>query len=358
MFVLAIETSCDETSISLLESLDNLQEITQKNFLDKINSFKIIENLISSQIAKHSEFGGVVPEVGAREHLISIFKLFEQLKLKYPKIISQLDYIFVTSKPGLASALRVGVEFSKSLKFFLGEKARLVEINHLYGHIASCFYGKIVDKKIAIDIFPHLHLLVSGGNTQLIWIKKWGEFEIIGQTLDDAVGECLDKIGRMLNLKYPGGVNLAKIADLEDFNYYNLPIGMKNKNLDLSFSGLKTAVKYFLEKRLATENEFKFDQKLSRKKTYRPYLNKEFIKKTCVSVQSVAVSQLINKLNLAIQKFGPKTIGISGGVSANLLLRKKVGEAFEGKKVFYPEHFLTGDNAVMIALAGILDLKI
>jgi N6-L-threonylcarbamoyladenine synthase len=358
MFVLAIETSCDETSISLLKSEANLQQITQKDFLDKINSFEIVENLISSQIAKHSQFGGVVPEIGAREHLVSIFKLFELLKSKYPEIINQLDYIFVTSKPGLASALRIGVEFSKPLKFFLGEKVKLVEINHLYGHIASCFYGKLVDKKTSTEIFPHLHLLVSGGNTQLVWIKKWGEFEVIGQTLDDAVGECLDKVGRMLKLDYPGGVNLAKIAGLEDLNHYNLPIGMKNKNLNLSFSGLKTAVKYFLEKNLENKKTLNFDQKSSKKITDTFDLDNDFIKKTCVSVQSVAVSQLTNKLNLAIQNFRPKTIGISGGVSANLLLRKKVTEIFEVKKVFYPKQFLTGDNAVMIALAGILDLKI
>lgn len=394
MFVLGIETSCDETSLALLKSSNTREEILEKSFLDRVNSFEIVDNLVSSQIEKHSQFGGVVPEIGAREHLLSIFELLENLNHKNSKFLSKLDQICVTTTPGLASALRVGIDFSKALEFFLKnnssftQKVKLCEVNHLHGHIVSCFYNQEklqqnpqnISKNTLVSslkdlskpfpqIFPHLHLLVSGGNTQLILIKKWGEFEIVGQTLDDAVGECFDKVGRMLGLPYPGGVNIAKICDLEDFNYCNLPIGMKNKTLDFSYSGLKTATKYFLQEVVLDYKEKKISEELLKKTLEYEILNQknpknsgqkldinqELIKKTCVSIQSVAISQLINKLKLGIQKFKPRTIGISGGVSANLLLRKKVNEVFEEQKIFYPDQSLTGDNAVMIALAGILN---
>lgn len=264
------------------------------------------------------------------------------------------------------------------------------------------------------SIYPHLHLLVSGGNSQIILLTNWHNWRIIGQTKDDAVGECLDKVGRMLGFAYPGGVTVARIAGLLEANFCGFPTGMnkqKQKNdYDLSFAGLKTAVRYFLQNSERLENflgrkvTFYFE-KLLDTKTIQELLtlasqvkelqdqgldhltlitevqkrldqlpaNLELIYKVCVSVQTVAIQQLINKLDSVLtnanlllgnleeelQVKQIRSIGLSGGVSANLLLRQKVRQLaskYQLSKVFIPPLSLTGDNAVMIALAGIADL--
>jgi N6-L-threonylcarbamoyladenine synthase len=429
MLILAIESSCDETSVAILK-IPNIKEKTiSENFYENLNSTITVVNLISSQIDVHKEFGGVIPELGAREHAKNINKLFllaikksaTRLNLSELEIYQNLSKIIVTSQPGLVSALRVGIEFAKSLQFFLlqelGIKTELKMANHLKGHIISCFYQKefLTDSKDFKQInatfkdpnfkiiFPHLHLLVSGGNTQLLLLKNPKDWEIIGQTLDDAAGETLDKSGRMLGLDYPGGIWLAKIAGLDNSNYFNFPIGMKNsQNLDFSYSGLKTAVRYFVqkqrlsnwsfEKKLSKEflqkiileqeklkqlslyNQFDFQKNIDFNKLsnlenidknlilelLETFENQEnlilagFVYQAACSVQFVVVAQLIQKFKKGIKKYDPKSIGISGGVSANLLLRQEVSKIFE-QKIFIPNTKLTGDNAVMIGLSEILD---
>jgi N6-L-threonylcarbamoyladenine synthase len=403
MLTLAIESSCDETSIAILQDFN--QEKSQENFYQNINSIKTLINLVSSQINVHKEFGGVVPELGAREHarninqlfLLAIKKVSQKLSITELEVHQKISKIVVTSTPGLSSALKVGVEFAKSLQFFLdkelGVKTDLKLANHLKGHILSCFYknleeGQNLDLKNEFankntKIFPHLHLLVSGGNTQLLLLKNQKEFEIIGKTLDDAAGETLDKAGRMMGLPYPAGIWIAKIADLNHTNYFNLPIGMAKKpGLDFSYSGLKTAIRYFVQKQ--NFENWKFEKKLTEdfinkiileKKELEKTLNQgknldksniltrfkkedlelvKFIYQLCCSTQSVVISQLIQKFKKGIKEYNPASIGISGGVSANLLLRQEVKKIFDNSKIFIPHQTLTGDNAVMIGLSEML----
>jgi N6-L-threonylcarbamoyladenine synthase len=454
MLILAIETSCDETSIAFLES-DFDGELNSQNFLEYINSFEILAHKISTQVATHAEYGGVIPEIGARLHAEQIHFIFEQTVTeatknnikttvimnsfqdpqqlmpeaepkttfhhchpelvsgspttgsntstekrrfifnnpKIQQLLSRIDYICVTTEPGLKSALRVGEEFAKTVQFYLNlklnKKAEIVKVNHLKGHIFSSFYDlphrfaeplegantnylgsktNINDFKLHPSVsykdpFPHLHLLVSGGNSQLLLVKSPFEIEIIGQTLDDAAGECFDKTARMFGLQYPGGVALARIAGLEKTNYLDFPVSMKNNpELNFSFSGLKTAVRYFVQK-----NELlKYEEKLSDAELdllLQNNLNELIdpklilIKKLCISIQSVITEQLAIKVKKAIKEFEPKSVGVSGGVSANQLLRQKIQNLSRNKTVFVPDLSLTGDNAVMIGLAGAILIK-
>ena len=228
------------------------------------------------------------------------------------------------------------------------------------------------------QLYPHLHLLVSGGNSQVIYLQSWSDFEVIGKTLDDAAGECFDKTARMLGLPYPGGVYLSKIAGLADKNMLKFPVAMKDsKEYNFSFSGLKTAVRYYLEK-LELENgeRFELEKKLSLEEIEfltkhsleeiealspddKKKLNFEklkTIKITCITVQSVIVEALLNKVDLAFKNLETASVGLSGGVSANPLLRQKLEQKYGSKLLLAPKP-LTGDNAVMIGLAGVLDWK-
>ena len=219
-------------------------------------------------------------------------------------------------------------------------------------------------------LYPHLHLLVSGGNSQLIYMKAWDDTKIIGATLDDAAGECFDKTARMIGLPYPGGVYLSKIAGLVDKNILDFPVSMKHSpDYNFSFSGLKTAVRYFLEKQILTNGErfilekklsldqidYLIDHNLEQIQTSNDEVLK-IVKKVCISVQSVIAEALIHKLLRASQDLDTDSIGLSGGVSANCLLRLKLKKLYGDKLLLAPKT-LTGDNAVMIGLAGILDWK-
>lgn len=414
MFILSIESSCDETSLALLEG-----EIkSELSFFEQINSYKVFGSLTASQIEIHKKYGGVVPEIGARQHAEAIHWLFEELlegvvptnplsngkegaraNTKFfnrEDILSQITHIFVTSEPGLISALRVGMEFGKTIKFFLEQEynniVELVYVNHLEGHVISCFYQKdffkaenglvrtrefsdnpLYRRKSSDcqlqqfhshysdkDIFPHLHLLASGGNTQIILLDSPSSWQIVGKTLDDAVGECFDKIGRMIGLPYPGGVLLAKIAGLESKNYFNFPVSMtKSKSCDFSYSGVKTAVRYFLEK--SNLHQMILEKPLNSTEIAELESNPassidspklSLIKKVAISSQFVLVEQLKNQFQKAYRIYNPKSIGLSGGVSANLLLRNKIVK-IGSTRVFLAQKELTGDNAIMIALAGI-----
>jgi tRNA A37 threonylcarbamoyltransferase TsaD len=470
---LAIESSCDETSLAIFLLPENVPE----NFLDKVNSFIVLGSIVSSQIKIHQEYGGVIPEIGARSHANQIHYLWnlvwQQAKQKASELglgeieIINLEKILVTTNPGLVSALRVGMEFAKSMKFFLELKGGLIEIisvNHLRGHVASCFYkldvktwllsssdkhlvtgamapttptsiaGPTTPKplvspatrgtttqttpqttpkplvspltrgtgELAIldsDLFPHLHLLVSGGNTQLLFLKSWNDYEIVGQTLDDAIGESLDKIGRMVGLPYPAGISVARIAGLSVENPLNLSVGMKNDQLNFSYSGMKTAVRYLVQSKsdlikfeeLLPEEDVKFLISLATTATPKPATpiasqspatpkpsvspltrgtftsdnqlvsgsKLHFIQQLCISAQYVAISQISQKVQLAINLYNPKSLGVSGGVSANLLLReelKNVAKKHNIENLFIPQLALTGDNAVMIGLAGLMSV--
>jgi N6-L-threonylcarbamoyladenine synthase len=388
MLYLAIESSCDETSLAFLEGeLGGGKKLRGGNIVQKLNQFRIISSVVSSQVKTHAEFGGVVPEIGARQHADQIHFLFSkilaeavgqsQTDLNYQEAIvvdflSRLQTIFVTTEPGLTSALRVGWEFAKTLSFFLakklGIKVEIVPVNHLRGHVASSFFqdGCQVETNPFESVFPHLHLLVSGGNSQIIWLNSWTDWQIVGQTLDDAVGESLDKIGRMLGLPYPGGVWISKIAGQVQANPANLPESMKHdQSLNFSYSGLKTATRLLVQGQQIDGLEFekKLDTKeielLLQKPPEKLNPKLKFIKEVCISAQTVTIQQLMRQFQKGVGRFNPVTIGLSGGVSANPLLRQEMGNLLNVypslKKFYLPPIALTGDNAVMIGLAGLAE---
>jgi N6-L-threonylcarbamoyladenine synthase len=356
MYCIGIETSCDETSIAILKP-----DYSRVDFLDFVNKTQVLSSIISTQIETHQNYGGVVPEIGARLHTEQIHFVLEQaiseaifkLKIDRQELLEQISDIFVTSSPGLISTLKVGIETAKSLSFYLPNNPKVHFINHLHGHIASSF---LQNKSLNSDIFPQIHLLVSGGNSQIIRVESWNNWQIVGQTLDDAAGECFDKIGRMLGLKYPSGPKISQIAGLKQENPTKLPVSMlKSGDLNLSFSGLKTSVKYLCQKNNLSEKPLTAEEleKLKIGENLEPKL--AFVQNTIISAQQVITEQLVKKIKKAIKKYNPKSLGMSGGVSACGLLRYKISNL--GLPVFLAPIEYTGDNAVMIAMAGILSQR-
>jgi N6-L-threonylcarbamoyladenine synthase len=313
MKILSIETSCDETAAAVI--IDG----------------KILSNIIASQADLHAKYGGVVPEVAAREHVTAIIPTID-LALKQAKAkLTEINYIAVTEGPGLATSLMVGIDTAKALGLALN--IPVLSVNHLEAHI----YANFVERKIN---FPALILIVSGGHTILVEMKKHGLFRIIGETVDDAAGEAFDKTAKMLGLPYPGGPHLSKIAEQGDPKSFNFPRPMINsENFEFSFSGLKTAVLYTIQKR----------QKLSQK-------DKADV---AAATQQAIVDVLIAKLEKAIQHLKPKTIMLGGGVAANKLLRQEFSLLAARYKLnaSIPEFQYCTDNAAMIGLAAYYRLK-
>ncbi len=327
--ILAIETSCDETAVSILEVSGSLPA----------GGFKILSNIVASQVKIHAPWGGVVPNLAKREHQKNLPLIFKKalkeahLSLKNPKI----DLIAVTSGPGLEPALWVGINFAQELakKY----KKSLLGVNHLEGHIMSVLLSK--PRKI---LFPALALVVSGGHTELVFIKNWLKYRIIGQTLDDAAGEAFDKVARLLSLGYPGGPVIAAEAAKFTSSKFQIPssriqlprpmIGSKDYNF--SFSGLKTAVLY----------------KIRDLKEMTPSLKVEM----AAEFQQAVIDVLIKKTIRAVKEYRAQTIILGGGVAANKELRRQMDEAIKNLKhrpVFLmPEMVFAGDNAAMIALAA------
>lgn len=310
MIILAVETSCDETSIAIIK--DN----------------KVLTNIISSQIDLHKKYGGVVPELAAREHSNNVTYVLKSA-IEAAKIdIKTIDYIAYTSTPGLISCLHVGKVIAETIAIYLQKP--LIPCNHLFGHI----YASLIDNEWS---FPVLGLLVSGGHTQLVFLKKHLDFKLLGETLDDAVGECYDKVARMLGLGYPGGPKIDKLAK-EGQDLYKLPLPKNDQTLDFSFSGLKSACANIIDKEKEKINVANF---------------------SC-SLQTTITKILINKLVLAINKYHPKTVVLAGGVSANDLLRTN----FLNLKKHYPDiNFILPkleyctDNAAMIAKLASYQIK-
>lgn len=342
--IISIETSCDETSVSVLKVSGNPLKTC-------LPIGKIFSNEISSQVKIHSKFGGVVPNLAAREHVKNIVPVF-RLALRNAGISkNDIDLIAVTEGPGLIPALMVGTNFAKTLAYLW--KKPLIGIHHIEGHIYANF---ISDKRQVISnqkdalilcatchLFPVLCLVVSGGHTQLVLMKNHLQYEIIGQTLDDAVGEAFDKVARILNIGYPGGPAVSTHAENHKLGVGSykivLPRPMINKgNFNFSFSGLKTAVLY----------ETKNNPELIK--------NEKYVSAMCHEFQQSVVDVLISKTIKAAEKFKPKTIMLAGGVSANTELRKQLGEAIKNNlpnvSYSFPNLSLTGDNAAMIAAAA------
>lgn len=317
-YILAIETSCDETAIAI--SKDD----------------HIIVSLIASQIEIHKPYGGVVPEIAAREHVEVIIPLINEALSKAKITQNDLSAIAATTGPGLSPSLMIGIDTAKSLAF--SWNLPFIAVNHLKGHIYSLF----LEKNIPTNPFPFLILLVSGGHTQIINMKSHTDFEILAKTRDDAAGEAFDKVASMLGLPYPGGPEISKYAKNGNPNSYHFTIPLqKEKTLDFSFSGTKTQALRHIQ------NE----------KTLTP----EIISNISASFENHAVNNLLQNLFKAAEKIDPKTIAITGGVSANNLLREQFTYQCEANlpntTCILPQKQYTTDNAAMIARSGFEQFK-
>jgi len=377
MKILAVDTSCDDTCIAILK--------TEKS-KSKLPEFKILSNIISSQIKIHQKYGGVVPVLAKREHqknLVPLLKrvlrkinglekknnskknnskknnskknnnsrdkklesflkregeLYKKVKIfleKYKK--PQIDFIAVTQGPGLEPALWSGVNFARALSYFWQKP--LVSVNHIEAHILANFIGKSRIWYPLFRIFPAICLVASGGHTELILMRNIGNYKLLGETRDDAAGECLDKVAKLLNLSYPGGPKIEKLAK-KGGDFFSLPRPMINsKNYDFSFAGLKTAVLY-----------------LTRKIKKGKLKNLKVKRNLSASTQQSIIDVLIFKTLRAARKYKVKTILLGGGVVANKELQKQFKEILKKKypiiNIYYPPDIFCTDNAAMVGVSG------
>ncbi len=308
--ILAIESSCDETSVAVC------------------NNGKITSNVIANQTI-HENYGGVIPELASRVHQQNIVPVVHQALVDAQVNKKDINAVAFTQGPGLLGSLLVGVSFAKS--FALALDLPLISVNHMHAHILAHF---IDDPK---PNFPFLCLTVSGGHTQIVLVRNYDDMEIVGETLDDAAGEAFDKTAKILNLPYPGGPLIDKHAKLGNPLSFKLPVP-QIKDLDFSFSGFKTAILYFIRDQ----------QKVN------PHFIEENLNDICATVQHSIVQILLNKLKKAALQFGIKEVAIAGGVSANSGLRNglKALEEELGWKTYIPAFVYCTDNAAMIAMAA------
>jgi N6-L-threonylcarbamoyladenine synthase len=313
MRVLGIETSCDETGVAVYEE-----------------GRGVLSERLASQVAIHAAFGGVVPELASRDHIAKLLPMVEDVVAAANLELTDLDAIAYTAGPGLIGALLVGGSLASSLAY--GLKIPAVPVHHLEGHLLASMLEPEPPQ------FPFLALLVSGGHTQLIEVAGLGRYRIIGETLDDAAGEAFDKVARLLGLPYPGGPELARLADSGDPERFALPRPLKNQGLDLSFSGLKTAARLAIDAARGSRAE----------------LDPTTRADVAASFQAAAVDTLANKCRRALEATGLERLVIAGGVGANKRLRSTLATLGRevGVRVYYPRPALCTDNGAMIAYAG------
>lgn len=313
VYILAIESSCDDTAAAVL-----------KNDV-------VLSNVVANQLI-HNEFGGVVPELASRAHQQNIVPVIDAALRKANVTKDQLSAIAFTQGPGLMGSLLVGSSFAKSLSMAL--QIPLIAVNHMHAHILAHF---IDEEGFDKPTFPFLALTISGGHTQIVLVRGFFYMEIIGETTDDAVGEAFDKSAKILGLPYPGGPLVDKYAQMGNPKAFQFT-KPKMPGLDFSFSGLKTAILYFVQKNVA-EN---------------PNFVEENMADICASIQHTITEILMDKLKLAVKETGITQIAIGGGVSANSGIRKTLKEAENkyGWKTFIPKFEYTTDNAAMIGIVG------
>jgi len=309
VYIFAIESSCDETSAAVIK-----------------NGREVVSLTISTQIKTHENYGGVVPEIASRMHTESICYVIDDAIKKSGLRMEDMDAIAVTYTPGLLGSLLVGIEAAKTLSLVYNKP--LIAVNHIAGHI---YANNLEDNKIE---FPSLGLVVSGGHTELIYIKDDYDFQILGSSLDDSIGEAYDKVARVLGLKYPGGPNVEKLAK-EGKPTYKLPIPMNDDSLNLSFSGLKSSIINLVHNEKQRGNE----------------INEADL---ACSFQTIAVDQLVRKVKLAISKYDVHNMIIAGGVSANSYLREEMEKIAlsHNIKLSIPKMIYCTDNAAMIGAAA------
>ncbi len=350
MRILSIETSCDDTGITIFEAKGGIQNA----------SFKILANNLSSQVDIHNKYGGVYPMLAKREHIKNLPILLEKTLKESGQKPGSIDLICVTSGPGLEPALWTGITFAQELSKKWGVPVQ--PVNHMEGHMLSIFGKNKGSFKVAKLKGPVLSLLVSGGHTELVLTEKWLDYEIIGETLDDAVGEAFDKVARMLGFPYPGGPYISKLAEearkksspdtfiqslgpslrsaTPSQKHTGVDLGftfprpmLKTKDFNFSFSGLKTSVLYFLQKNKGVDPA-----------------------QIALEFENAAIDCLTYKTAKAIERYKVKTLVVAGGVAANSHLRREMKKV-TGKKVklLFPTMELTRDNSIMIGIAGYLN---
>ena len=302
--ILAIESSCDETAVAIVKGEE------------------LLANIVSTQIEVHAKYGGVMPEIASRLHCENIAIVLKEALEKANLTFEEIDAFAVTRGPGLIGALHVGLQAAKTLALLY--KKPLIPVHHLAGHIYANEYIKPL-------IFPLLAVVVSGGNTELVIMKDHLDFDIIGETKDDAIGECYDKVARVMGLPYPGGIPIDKYAKLGKHTY-KLPSPMNDKSYDFSYSGLKTSVI-----NLAHKLEQKGEQ-----------INRDDL---CCSFQETAIGMVIEKALRAVKEYNVKQVVLAGGVSANSYLREQITSKLKGTEVdvIIPPMWCCTDNAAMIA---------
>lgn len=317
---MAIESSCDDTSAAVLHNR------------------AVLSNVVANQEV-HKQYGGVVPELAGRDHQKNIVPVADAALKKAGVELTQINAVAFTRGPGLMGSLLVGASFAKSVAQSLG--VPLIEVNHMQAHVLVHFIDQQPAvgsdaKEKPVPQFPFLCLTVSGGHTQLIKVKDHLDFELLGETLDDAVGEAYDKAARILGLPYPGGPLIDKLAAGGDPHKYKFPISSM-PGFNYSFSGIKTAFLYFIQNE--TKNDAAFVEKN--------------MADVCASYQACLVEMLLKKLKLAIKEQGLKDIALAGGVSANSLLRQRIMDLEkEGCRVFIPPFEYCTDNAAMVGIAA------
>lgn len=315
IYILGIESSCDDTSAAVL-----------------CNN-RILSNVVASQKI-HEDYGGVVPELASRAHQSNIVPVVNQAIEKAGISKAQLNAIAFTRGPGLMGSLLVGTSFAKSLAY--GLNIPLIDVNHMQGHILAHFIDEDGHKK---PEFPFLAMTISGGHTQIVKVTNYFEMEIIGETIDDAVGEAYDKSGKILGLGYPAGPEIDKLAQSGNPKAFQFT-KPKVEGLNFSFSGFKTAVLYFIQRQVKENNTF----------------IEENLNDICASIQYTIIGILMDKLKLAVKQTGIKHIAIGGGVSANSGIRNALQNAEQkfGWTTYIPKFEYTTDNAAMIAIVGYL----
>lgn len=308
VYILAIESSCDETSMSIIK-----------------NGSIEIATVVLSQIDIHKNYGGVVPEIASRNHIENITIVLEELLTKANMNLDDITAVAVTYGPGLIGSLLIGVQAAKTISLVTGKP--LIPVHHIIGHI----YANNLEERLK---FPLIALVVSGGHTELIYMKEDYSFKKIGSTLDDAVGECYDKVAKVLDIPYPGGPTVDKLAHIWK-DTYNLPYPLDDNTYNFSFSGIKSAVINLVHNEIQRGNK----------------INKEDL---CTTFQNRVVTILTKKTMRAIKEYNVKTLVVAGGVSANLGLREKISEECQKENIHvsFPKLKYCTDNAAMIGAAG------
>ena len=327
MLVLGLESSCDETAAALVE-----------------DGVRVRGDAVASQVAVHAEWGGVVPEIASRHHIVNLIPVVQAALERAGATLDDVDGVAVTRGPGLVGALLVGVQAAKAIAWARG--LPLVGVNHLEGHLSAVWLdgpehgrgsvrsGDPSARRDQGPSFPHLALLVSGGHSELVIARDHGVYELLGATRDDAAGEAFDKVGKMLGLGYPAGPTIDKLAQTGDPHAFALPRPMRGRGLDFSFSGMKTAVLTIVQQKGVPAEQALAD--------------------LCASFQASVIDQLVRKTRAAVEQHHVKQLQVAGGVAANRGLRAAMGALCDelGVELFVPPPARCTDNAAMIAAAG------